>query len=117
MNLGKTGLPIWQIFLSWFSFLTSIQAGYHIVPIHELDIPGDKSAWEEALEKPIHGPQYGWKTNVRTNIAAWLAPITNDQTSSTSDTSRASQHDLFIAVHAPDGGVIEGFVDLMVSFR
>lgn len=116
MNLRKTGLPIWQIFLCWFSFLTSIQAGYHIVPIHELDVPGDKSAWEEALEKPVGRPKYGWKTSVRTNAAAWLAPKTNDQVSSTSDISRSVQHDLYLAVHAPDGGVIEGFVDLMISF-
>lgn len=94
----------------WLGVLALAAAEYHIVPLNELEVSDEDGRWNQALNR-LHSPfADGAKIGVRTNTAAWLAAAADDDRS---PFAGHPQHELRLAVHAPDGGVIEGFIDLV----
>lgn len=113
MALIKTGLPTCWVFTCWFTFMAFTQAGHHIVPLHELEVRDGGEAWKNALEWQLTPWNDGWKPGVRTTVDAWLARAADEAVEPQNLGMFTPQRDLRLAIHAPKGGVVEGFVDLL----
>ncbi len=94
-----------------FAMISPAAAGYYLVPVHEITPQADAAAWAQAMERRLP-PTEMWKPGVRTAAGTvWLGPANDEPNRNIG----LQQRQLHLAIHAPEGGEINGFVDLVVE--